>query len=352
MKPLSVQAFVLFILVNSSFSEIRRVPQDYVTIQTAIDSCSIGDTILVDKGSYSERMSINKSMTIFGIEKDSVVIYSQITIKASNVNVQKLTISTYYDSLYHYYFSPQVIIDSSSNVKIAGLYLPPHNELDIPTDGGNNMTISASKGVSLISVIMQAGDGGPGSTSHLNQHASGNGGSGIIIANSQSIVIDSCTIYGGNAGYRAYYYVAPGKTGSPLILKDSSVVSVSNSKLKYEVVKDSSSSILLTNTTIILTDVFETEPSNSTPSRYQLRQNYPNPFNPSTNISFSLPSKSVVSVNIYDITGRKVATLVNEELAAGNYVRHWNAANMPSGIYFYRMQAGTFRDTKKLMLLR
>ena len=88
------------------------------------------------------------------------------------------------------------------------------------------------------------------------------------------------------------------------------------------------------------------------PAEFSLAQNYPNPFNPSTRISFSLPSITFVSLRVFDAMGRQVATLVSEELSAGNYSRQWNAAGMPSGVYFYRLQAGSFTETKKLVLLR
>jgi hypothetical protein len=87
-------------------------------------------------------------------------------------------------------------------------------------------------------------------------------------------------------------------------------------------------------------------------SSFTLEQNYPNPFNPSTSISFDLPSKSFVSLKVFDLIGKEVATIVSEEMPAGSYTKQWNAANMPSGVYFYRLQAGTFIETKKLVLLR
>ncbi|MGD1046848.1 MAG: T9SS type A sorting domain-containing protein [Bacteroidota bacterium] len=86
--------------------------------------------------------------------------------------------------------------------------------------------------------------------------------------------------------------------------------------------------------------------------RFELNQNYPNPFNPSTTVSFSLPSKSFVSLKVFDIMGRDVATLVSEQMSKGTYSRHWNAANMSSGIYFYRLQVGSLIETKKLILLK
>ncbi len=85
---------------------------------------------------------------------------------------------------------------------------------------------------------------------------------------------------------------------------------------------------------------------------YQLLQNYPNPFNPSTNISFNLPKRSFVSLKVFDLIGREVMTIASEELSAGTYTRQWNAVNVSSGIYFYRLQAGSFTETKKLILLR
>jgi hypothetical protein len=94
------------------------------------------------------------------------------------------------------------------------------------------------------------------------------------------------------------------------------------------------------------------EKSFDLPTEFRLSQNYPNPFNPMTTFSLGIPSKTLVSLKIYDLLGREIVTLVSEELAAGNYTRQWNAANMTSGIYFYRLQAGSFTETKKLILLK
>jgi hypothetical protein len=94
------------------------------------------------------------------------------------------------------------------------------------------------------------------------------------------------------------------------------------------------------------------KPSTDLSTHFNLMQNYPNPFNPSTSISFSLPKRSFVSLKVFDLLGKEVATIVSEELAAGIYSQTWNAANMSSGIYFYRLQAGSYIKTKKLILLR
>lgn len=85
---------------------------------------------------------------------------------------------------------------------------------------------------------------------------------------------------------------------------------------------------------------------------YVLGQNYPNPFNPATKITFTLPEKSFVTLNVYDALGREASNLVNGEMFPGTYSRQWNAAGLSSGIYFYRLEAGSFIETRKLVLLR
>ncbi len=88
------------------------------------------------------------------------------------------------------------------------------------------------------------------------------------------------------------------------------------------------------------------------PKQFSLKQNYPNPFNPATTIDFSVPKNSLVTIKVYDILGREVATLVNEEKVAGNYSLEFNAGKFSSGVYFYRMQAGSYTAVKKLILMK
>ncbi len=91
---------------------------------------------------------------------------------------------------------------------------------------------------------------------------------------------------------------------------------------------------------------------NNIPSYFELEQNYPNPFNPTTKIKYQLAANGIVSLKVYDILGREVATLVNETKSAGNYEANFNAANLSSGIYLYRIQAGNFTESKKMILLK
>jgi len=85
---------------------------------------------------------------------------------------------------------------------------------------------------------------------------------------------------------------------------------------------------------------------------FSLSQNYPNPFNPSTIISFDIPSRSLVSLKVFDGLGKEVSTIASGELEAGHYTRRWNAAGLASGLHFYRLLAGSYSETKKLMLLK
>jgi hypothetical protein len=83
-----------------------------------------------------------------------------------------------------------------------------------------------------------------------------------------------------------------------------------------------------------------------------LNQNYPNPFNPSTKISFSIPQSGFVSLKIYDLTGREVANLVNNRMEAGTYEYDFDGTKLTSGIYFYRINAGAYSETLKMMLIK
>jgi hypothetical protein len=91
---------------------------------------------------------------------------------------------------------------------------------------------------------------------------------------------------------------------------------------------------------------------NEVPVAFSLGQNYPNPFNPSTKIEFTLPKDEFVSLKVFDILGREVATLVNKNLKTGTYSVSFDASRLSSGVYFYRMDAGSFTDTKKMMVVK
>ena len=87
-------------------------------------------------------------------------------------------------------------------------------------------------------------------------------------------------------------------------------------------------------------------------SRYELGQNYPNPFNPTTHIRFNIPERANAKLTVFNVMGEEVATLVNGVMQAGGHTVSWNAASMPTGVYFYQLESGNFSQTKKLLLVK
>ncbi len=103
----------------------------------------------------------------------------------------------------------------------------------------------------------------------------------------------------------------------------------------------------------IKTDVeYDLDRTDGLPENFRLDQNFPNPFNPTTSISFALPSRSDVTLRLFNVLGQKIATLVNGSLSGGEYVITLDGSNLASGVYFYRMRAGGFSEAKKLVVLK
>ena len=155
-----------------------------------------------------------------------------------------------------------------------------------------------------------------------------------------------------NIKYVGAWYGGGGWYGSSVSLKKAgSNYFITNSDPRYNSLDNLYSG--LNNVTLdYLTDVKSNNSTKRIPVSYNLYQNYPNPFNPSTMIRYEIPKESFVSLKIYDVLGREVKTLVNEDKPAGSYEINFNAASLSSGIYFYRIKAGSFVQTKKLMLLK
>jgi len=124
------------------------------------------------------------------------------------------------------------------------------------------------------------------------------------------------------------------------------IVEVKKLRWNEEAVMEDVVSAVLTNTVGI------GENQSNIPKEYALQQNFPNPFNPTTTISYQLPKSSFVKLAVYDINGRLVETLVNEQKNVGYYSINWNAVNISSGIYIYKIEAGEFSNVKKCLIVK
>jgi hypothetical protein len=98
--------------------------------------------------------------------------------------------------------------------------------------------------------------------------------------------------------------------------------------------------------------VLPNEETKAYPESFSLYQNYPNPFNPATNINYQIPTSGKVSLKVYDMLGKEVASLVNEFQSEGSYSVKFNASNLPSGMYIYEFRANSFTACKKLLLVK
>lgn len=145
------------------------------------------------------------------------------------------------------------------------------------------------------------------------------------------------------------FYIDELEPGTYSISADLPGFNSSNSSFTVDYVNSPISSVNL----ILSPDgVTGTEDASNTVTSFELFQNYPNPFNPSTTIKFSIPEASKVSVKVYNLLGNEVADLVNENLPSGTHSINFNATGLSSGVYFYKIEAGTFNSTKKLTILK
>jgi len=113
-----------------------------------------------------------------------------------------------------------------------------------------------------------------------------------------------------------------------------------------------SNTLIQENYIIVIDPTLIRELSDVLPTKFKLYNNYPNPFNPSTIIRFSMPEESFVTIKVFNTLGEEITTLINENIVTGNYEIEFNATVLPSGIYFYKLQAGSFVETKKMIFMK
>jgi hypothetical protein len=229
------------------------------------------------------------------------------------------------------------------------------------TDAHNNYTIpyDSIQFVGLRSGLVGLGDWtsgnwNPSDTASNQLHMRvllDNGQNGDVTAGdkiwSTTVVIPSGT-NGGHIDYKygVYYGTAcDTANGGSSIMDNEAAFGVNNNFTL------TNNDMIINNSWGIITAV-EKDNGAATPVTFKLSQNYPNPFNPSTIIQYNLPKSGLVSLKIYDILGREVATLVNDQQVAGAYKVTFDASKLASGVYIYRIISGNFISTKKMMLLK
>lgn len=348
-----------------------KVPFDYLTIQTAIDSAEDGDAILVENGEYDELLTINRPLTIEGANRDSVVISSPqgsealgtVTISGSDIHLKNLTIpgrngsgSLFDDILQE--GSHAIYISSSQRLYLENLDVRGGDGDSASgktgTNGGHGIAVNDSKDIYMLNLYVQGGTGGYGDGDNL---ASGDGGFGIYtdssfaeISNSTISGGDGVTCYPVGSATSAYGHAIVALNSSEVTVKSVNAVGAEDfwcpERSGRAYFADASSYFIIDGVITDITSEYDV------PKSYTLGQNYPNPFNPQTNIEFNIPENRKVSLKVYDIRGREVKTLVDEKLTAGHYKVPFNAQGLASGVYFYRLRIGDFQAVKKMLLMQ
>lgn len=168
-----------------------------------------------------------------------------------------------------------------------------------------------------------------------------------------SITLNGNEIYVGSSnGVRHIYSISPGvyqgawrNVGFPTPLPTINALIVTNNYLLA-----GTDNAVWRSSLSYVTNVEKETPD--IPDKYSLYQNFPDPFNPSTTIKYQITKNETVSLKVFDILGHEVVTLVNEKQSPGTYQVNWNAGSLSSGVYFYRLQAGNFIDTKRMTLIK
>lgn len=230
-----------------------------------------------------------------------------------------------------------------------GAVIKGNATIDVPTSFTNNGIIVPGNEIGVLSYI---GNFVSSSTGVLDIQL---GGLTAGTEYDQLNVTGNATL-NGSLEVRVANGFVPNNGDSFVILNTSGTVSSDFSSLDiqeglYLTVVVNSNNVTLVVDSVGVLDVEELNDGDVV-SDYNLSQNYPNPFNPNTNIQFALPQSGFVTLEVFNVTGERVDILISEELNAGKYNYEWNGSNLTSGIYFYRLNAGSFVETRKMILLK
>ena len=214
-------------------------------------------------------------------------------------------------------------------------------------DSLNTINLTGNMNVDTIFVIMEKLNSIGGEISGVIKSNSNSPLSGTLI-----LAVDSLgdTVSTSISNYSGYYNIPSLLNGNYTVIANK----IGYEKVTYPQKVDINliSNPIVNGINISITATGVDNGISNLPKAFALYQNYPNPFNPTTIISYSVPKAGLVKIKVYDILGREVTQLVNEQKNAGTYNIEFNASKLATGVYFYRMQAGSFAQTKKLLLLK
>jgi len=382
--------FCVFILVSlgtaNSLADTIIVPDDYPTIQDAIDHAQNGDTVLVSPGTYVENIDFNGKVIVvsshFLVTGDPSFI-SQTIIDGDRAHT--VTFANGEDVLAvlcGFTITGESDLENGpgflGGILISGSSPTVRNNLiteNLAEHSGGGILIERGSPTIRDNIITQNVAGTCGGTgggiavkdsanpliirNTITQNLVGGFcdcicyfGGGIWVDSTSSPVIGGSELYANNinsnfadAGFLLY------REGSGEII---------NAQYNYwgscppnlgDVFPESEFDVSnCVGTPVSVDDRNETS---YLPKDYKLSQNFPNPFNPTTKITYTIPELSFTTLKVYDVLGNEITTLVNEEKSIGIYEVEFDAtAELPSGIYFYKLQAGSFTQTKKMILLK
>ena len=409
-----LQSIILSILfITFSLANIINVPADIDSIQGGINLADDGDTVLVQPGTYMENINFNGKNIVVGsltLTTGNTSYISQTIIEADSsitgwVTNRVVTISNGEDStsvlcgftLRNGYVGGDVgggIYVSGANPHLSYL-LVKNNSADYDDAGwweggsGGGIFLDSSNAI-LENVSVKNNDasesgGGISITSNsnpvvVNVKVTGNqsGAWGSIFCENSNPLFSNVTVTKNSAFYNGgitfdgvrhpyfdpinrcniYNNMATGRIyGNDLLIEDS----LSNIAVVLDTFTvlnpDSTHAYPLNKFTFnILNDTTgmaaEIENENVIPLKYSLNQNYPNPFNPSTKIKYILPKSEKVKIEVFNLLGQKITTLLDNQMPSGSHEVEFNGQNLSSGIYYYKIEAGEFQQVRKMLLIK
>lgn len=278
------------------------------------------------------------------------------TLKTTNGGINWNQIDSTLDS----YYADVVFTDSLTGY-VSGMKTSPAALIKKTTNGGNTwieQTINSTLGMTtLFFVNNNTGFAGSSNNSGQNFFRTTNGGLNWTAGASVNPYVSDLSFVNENIGYACslfgnFYRTTNGGNNwvqltTPVDYQIRSMYHNNNSGVTYLL---GSGGMILKSTNGSITGFEQT--GNNNPAGYYLSQNYPNPFNPVTAIYFQMPEEGYVTLKVYNVTGKEEAMLVNDQLTAGAYNIDFNAANLPSGVYFYVLSAKNFSITKKMILIK